>query len=142
MNEEGLMRKLKALDDEKTRLLRQLEAQEGKSREQEMILRNVENQYEKERRNTVENMRDQAARIRDLEKQNADIHSQGGYRVKELEDGIREKERKLQEYINELTKKSHLDQGEIRMLGEELENERRRTMADQGKIRNLESAIL
>ena len=62
--------------------------------------------------------------------------------MKELEDGIREKERKLQEYINELTKKSHLDQGEIRMLGEELENERRRTMADQGKIRNLESAIL
>ena len=45
MNEEGLMRKLKALDDEKTRLLRQVEAQEGKSREQEVILRNVENQY-------------------------------------------------------------------------------------------------
>lgn len=120
LNEEGLVRKLKSLDDEKSRLLRQVEAQEGKAREQERILRSVENEYERERRNTIDNAREQAARIKDLERQNADIHNQGGYKIKELEEGIRDKERKLQDYINELTKKSNLDQNEMRMLAQEL----------------------
>lgn len=52
-----------------------------------------------------------------------------------------EKEKKLSALIEELTRKSALNEDELLMLKEEVDQERRKSMADQQKIKKIESIL-
>lgn len=52
-----------------------------------------------------------------------------------------EKEKKLSALIEELTRKSALNEDELLMLKEEVDQERRKSMADQQKIKKIESVL-
>ena len=52
-----------------------------------------------------------------------------------------EKESKLSALIDELTRKSALNEDELLLLKQEVDQERRKSMADQQKIKKIESVI-
>ena len=54
---------------------------------------------------------------------------------------IGEKERKLKGIIDELSRKSNLNEQQMMFLKEQIDKERRKSMADEEKIRKLEGAI-
>lgn len=54
---------------------------------------------------------------------------------------MQQKEQKLSALIDELTRKSALNEDELLMLKDEVENERRKSMADQQKIKKIEKVL-
>lgn len=54
-----------------------------------------------------------------------------------MEADIAEKERKLKDIINDLTRKSNLNEKELLFLKQEIENERRKSLADEQKVKKL-----
>ena len=52
-----------------------------------------------------------------------------------------EKEKKLSALIDELTRKSALNEDELLLLKQEVDQERRKSMADQQKIKKIETVI-
>jgi hypothetical protein len=52
-----------------------------------------------------------------------------------------EKEQKLTALIGELTRKSTLNQDELLLLKDEADKERRKSMADQQKIKKIEAIL-
>ena len=58
-----------------------------------------------------------------------------------MEDEINEKQKKLKSIIDELTRKSNLNEEELLFLKGEIEKERRKSLADEQKIRKLENIL-
>ena len=54
---------------------------------------------------------------------------------------IGEKERKLKIIIEDLTRKSNLNEDQLLFLKDEIEKERRKSLADEQKIKKLEALI-
>jgi hypothetical protein len=58
-----------------------------------------------------------------------------------MEYEIAEKERKLTGIIEELTRKSNLNEEELLFLKQEIDKERRKSLADEQKIQKMEQII-
>lgn len=58
-----------------------------------------------------------------------------------MEYEISEKERKLTGIIEELTRKSNLNEDELLFLKQEIDKERRKSLADDQKIQKLEQIL-
>lgn len=58
-----------------------------------------------------------------------------------MEYEIAEKERKLTGIIGELTRKSNLNEEELLFLKEEIDKERRKSLADEQKIQKMQQII-
>ena len=58
-----------------------------------------------------------------------------------MEYEIRDKEKKLQGIIEELTRKSNLNEEELLFLKNEIEKERRNSMADEQKLNKLQQIL-
>lgn len=84
--------------------------------------------------------RDREEMIRMLEKRQQEKDQTDEY-IKEMEYEIREKEKKLQGIIEELTRKSNLNEEELLFLKNEIEKERRNSMADEQKLVKLQQIL-
>lgn len=58
--------------------------------------------------------------------------------IRQMEMDIVQKEKKLKGIIDDLTRKSNLNEKELLFLKNEIENQRRKSMADEQKIKKLE----
>lgn len=58
-----------------------------------------------------------------------------------MEIDIAEKQKKLKAIIEDLTRKSNLNEKELLFLKNEIENERRKSLADEQKVRKLEQIL-
>lgn len=61
--------------------------------------------------------------------------------IKTMEFQIREKEKKLQSVIEELTRKSNLNEDELLFLKGQIDKERRKSMADEQKMMKLQQVL-
>lgn len=61
--------------------------------------------------------------------------------IRRMEYEINEKERKLTGIIEELTRKSNLNEDELLFLKQEIDKERRKSLADDQKIQKLEQIL-
>lgn len=61
--------------------------------------------------------------------------------IRQMEAEITEKERKLKGVIEELTRKSNLNEKELLFMKNEIENERRKSLADEQKIKKIEQIL-
>lgn len=57
--------------------------------------------------------------------------------MREMQRQMAEKEEKLSALIEELTRKSNLNEDELLVLKEQMDQERRKSMADQEKIKKI-----
>lgn len=57
--------------------------------------------------------------------------------MRQLYESIKEKERQYKDYVQDLTRKSNLHEDEIRILKDELDKERRKSLADEATIKRL-----
>lgn len=61
--------------------------------------------------------------------------------IRNMEFEIRDKEKKLQNVIEELTRKSNLNEEELMFLKNEVDKERRKSLADEQKMTKLQQIL-
>lgn len=61
--------------------------------------------------------------------------------IRQMQNDISQKEKKLKGVIDDLTRKSNLNEKELLFLKTEIENERRKSMADEQKVKKLEQIL-
>lgn len=150
-NEQGLLKKLQNVENEKKSLLSKAEQNEQKAREYEDILEKLTVEVDRDRRESMAYQKGATDKIRLLEKKNTDMAGEIDQRkaknaederaLRQLYDSIKDKEKKYNEYVQELTRKSNLHEDEIRLIKDELDKERRKSLADEATIKRLERVI-
>lgn len=61
--------------------------------------------------------------------------------IRDMEYEIRDKQKKLQNVIEELTRKSNLNEEELLFLKNEIDKERRKSLADEQKLGKLQQIL-
>lgn len=61
--------------------------------------------------------------------------------IRDMEFEIRDKQKKLQNVIEELTRKSNLNEEELLFLKNEIDKERRKSLADEQKLGKLQQIL-
>ena len=78
--------------------------------------------------------------IRMLERKEQEKDQTEDY-IRDMEFEIRDKEKKLQNVIEELTRKSNLNEEELLFLKNEIDKERRKSLADEQKLGKLQQIL-
>ena len=78
--------------------------------------------------------------IRMLERKEQEKDQTEDY-IRNMEFEIRDKEKKLQNVIEELTRKSNLNEEELLFLKNEIDKERRKSLADEQKLGKLQQIL-
>lgn len=108
-NEQGLLKKLQAVENERKALISRAEQNDQKARDYEDVLEKLTTQVEKDRRDSMAYQKSATDKIRLLEKKNTDMAGEVDQRkaknaederaLRQLYESIKEKEKKYNEYI-------------------------------------------
>lgn len=108
-NEQGLLKKLQAVENDRKALISRAEQNDQKARDYEDVLEKLTTQVEKDRRDSMAYQKSATDKIRLLEKKNTDMAGEVDQRkaknaederaLRQLYESIKEKEKKYNEYI-------------------------------------------
>ena len=139
--------KIKTVEDEKKRVEDKAKAEADKARKLEDVVNELNDAIEGERRQTAANEENALRKIQKLIDDNKEMKKELERGDKEkvamkdhiddLRDKIKEKDSQIRDVVDDFNRKSTLNQDELRDLKKELDNERRKSIADEEKISKL-----